>query len=61
MQNLMYRLEIKYLLVLFYVLLKLGTFDLKLESDINGKIVKILVENETPIEYNQVLFLIEKE
>lgn len=32
----------------------------EIESDINGKIVKILVENATPVEYNQPLFLIEK-
>ena len=31
----------------------------EIESDINGKIVKILVENATPVEYNQPLFLIE--
>jgi acetyl-CoA carboxylase biotin carboxyl carrier protein len=32
----------------------------ELESDIDGKIVKIMVENGKPVEYNQVLFLIEK-
>lgn len=32
----------------------------EIESDISGKIVKILVENATPVEYNQPLFLIEK-
>lgn len=32
----------------------------ELESDFSGKIVKILVENAQPVEYNQVLFLIEK-
>ena len=32
----------------------------EIESDIEGKIVKILVENGQPIEYDQPLFLIEK-
>ncbi len=32
----------------------------EIESDVGGKIVKILVENATPVEYNQPLFLIEK-
>ncbi len=32
----------------------------EIESDISGKVVKILVENATPVEYNQPLFLIEK-
>ena len=32
----------------------------EIESDMDGKIVKILVENATPVEYNQPLFLIEK-
>jgi len=32
----------------------------EIESDINGKIVKILVENGRPVEYNQPLFLIQK-
>jgi acetyl-CoA carboxylase biotin carboxyl carrier protein len=31
----------------------------EIESDISGKVVKILVENATPVEYNQPLFLIE--
>jgi acetyl-CoA carboxylase biotin carboxyl carrier protein len=31
----------------------------EIESDINGKIVKILVENGRPVEYNQPLFLIQ--
>ncbi len=31
----------------------------EIECDVNGKIVKILVENATPVEYNQPLFLIE--
>jgi acetyl-CoA carboxylase biotin carboxyl carrier protein len=32
----------------------------EIESDANGKIAQILVENGKPVEYNQVLFLIEK-
>ena len=32
----------------------------EIESDVSGKIVKILVENATAVEYNQPLFLIEK-
>ena len=32
----------------------------EIESDFVGKIAKILVENAQPVEYNQVLFLIEK-
>lgn len=32
----------------------------ELESEYSGKIAKILVENAQPVEYNQVLFLIEK-
>jgi len=31
----------------------------EIESEVNGKIVKILVENAQPVEYNQVLFQIE--
>ena len=31
----------------------------EIESDISGKVVKILVENATPVEYNQPLFLVE--
>lgn len=31
----------------------------EIESDVTGKIVKILVENGKPVEYNQPLFLIE--
>jgi acetyl-CoA carboxylase biotin carboxyl carrier protein len=31
----------------------------EIESDISGKVVKILVENGKPVEYNQPLFLIE--
>ncbi len=32
----------------------------EIESDIGGKIIKILVENGRPVEYNQPLFLIQK-
>ena len=32
----------------------------EIEADVSGKIVKIMVENAQPVEYNQVLFLIEK-
>jgi acetyl-CoA carboxylase biotin carboxyl carrier protein len=31
----------------------------EIESDVSGKIVKILVENGQPVEYNQPLFLID--
>jgi acetyl-CoA carboxylase biotin carboxyl carrier protein len=31
----------------------------EIESDVSGKIVKVLVENATPVEYNQPLFLIQ--
>ncbi len=31
----------------------------EIESDVAGKIVKILVKNEEPVEYNQDLFLVE--
>ena len=31
----------------------------EIESDISGRIVKILVENASPVEYNQPLFLVE--
>lgn len=31
----------------------------EIESEVEGKIVKILVENAQPVEYDQVLFLIE--
>ncbi|MBS1519270.1 MAG: acetyl-CoA carboxylase biotin carboxyl carrier protein [Bacteroidetes bacterium] len=33
----------------------------EIESEVSGKIVKILVENAQPVEYNQPLFLIEKD
>ncbi len=32
----------------------------EIQSEVSGKIAKILVENAQPVEYNQVLFLIEK-
>jgi acetyl-CoA carboxylase biotin carboxyl carrier protein len=32
----------------------------EIESEYSGKISKILIENSQPVEYNQVLFLIEK-
>ena len=32
----------------------------EIESELDGKVVKILVENGKPVEYNQALFLIEK-
>jgi acetyl-CoA carboxylase biotin carboxyl carrier protein len=32
----------------------------EIEAEVSGKIVEILVENAQPVEYNQVLFLIEK-
>lgn len=31
----------------------------EIESDVSGKIVKILVDNATPVEYDQPLFLVE--
>jgi acetyl-CoA carboxylase biotin carboxyl carrier protein len=31
----------------------------EIESDVTGTIVKVLVENATPVEYDQVLFLVE--
>ncbi len=31
----------------------------EIESDVTGKIVKILVKNEDPVEYNQELFMVE--
>jgi acetyl-CoA carboxylase biotin carboxyl carrier protein len=33
----------------------------EIESDVSGKIIKILVDNASPVEYNQPLFLIEKD
>jgi len=32
----------------------------EIESDMSGRVAQILVENGKPVEYNQVLFLIEK-
>ena len=32
----------------------------EIEAEISGKIVKILVENTQPVEYNQPIFLVEK-
>ncbi len=32
----------------------------EIEAEVSGKIVKILVENAQPVEYNQPLFLVEK-
>jgi acetyl-CoA carboxylase biotin carboxyl carrier protein len=32
----------------------------EIESDVPGKVVQVLVENGKPVEYNQVLFMIEK-
>jgi acetyl-CoA carboxylase biotin carboxyl carrier protein len=32
----------------------------EIESEVDGKIVKILVENGKPVEYNQALFLVER-
>ncbi|TAK36713.1 MAG: acetyl-CoA carboxylase biotin carboxyl carrier protein [Saprospiraceae bacterium] len=31
----------------------------EIESEVSGTIVKVLVDNEHPVEYNQVLFLVE--
>ena len=31
----------------------------EIESEISGKIVKVLVENASPVEYDQPLFLVE--
>lgn len=33
----------------------------EIESDVSGTVVKILVENATPVEYNQPLFLIKRD
>jgi biotin carboxyl carrier protein len=32
----------------------------EIEADVSGKIVKIMVENGQPVEYDQTLFLVEK-
>ena len=31
----------------------------EIESEVSGKIVKVLVDNATPVEYDQPLFLVE--
>ena len=31
----------------------------EIESEVSGTIVKILIENSTPVEYDQVLFVVE--
>jgi biotin carboxyl carrier protein len=31
----------------------------EIESDVSGKIVKVLVENGQPVEYDQTLYLVE--
>jgi acetyl-CoA carboxylase biotin carboxyl carrier protein len=31
----------------------------EIESEVSGKIVKILIDNASPIEYDQPLFLVE--
>lgn len=31
----------------------------EIESDVNGRVVQVMVENATPVEFDQVLFLIE--
>lgn len=31
----------------------------EIESDVNGKVVQIMVENASPVEFDQVLFLVE--
>lgn len=33
----------------------------EIESEIGGKIVKVMVDNAQPVEYDQVLFLVEPE
>ena len=32
----------------------------EIESEVSGKIIEILVENAQPVEYNQVLFKVQK-
>lgn len=32
----------------------------EIESDVDGKVIKVLVDNGKPVEYNQVLFWVEK-
>jgi acetyl-CoA carboxylase biotin carboxyl carrier protein len=31
----------------------------EIESEVSGTIVKVMVENATPVEYDQVLFVVE--
>jgi acetyl-CoA carboxylase biotin carboxyl carrier protein len=31
----------------------------EIESEVSGKIAKVMVENASPVEYDQVLFLVE--
>jgi acetyl-CoA carboxylase biotin carboxyl carrier protein len=31
----------------------------EIESEVSGTIVKVMVENSTPVEYDQVLFVVE--
>jgi biotin carboxyl carrier protein len=31
----------------------------EIESDVSGKVLQIMVENGQPVEYDQVLFLVE--
>jgi len=33
----------------------------EIESEVSGTVVKVLVENAQPVEYDQPLFLIEKD
>ena len=33
----------------------------EIESEVSGKIVKVLIDNAKPVEYDQVLFLVEPE
>jgi acetyl-CoA carboxylase biotin carboxyl carrier protein len=33
----------------------------EIESPVSGRIVKVLVENATPVEFDQVLFLVEQD
>jgi acetyl-CoA carboxylase biotin carboxyl carrier protein len=33
----------------------------EIEAEISGKIVKVLVDNAHPVEFNQPLFLVEKQ
>ena len=33
----------------------------EIEAEVSGKVVKVLVDNAKPVEYDQVLFLVEPE